>query len=190
MSYRELPLKYDTVSREALWGWPNNRVALHRRLRALSAKRLVYCQLTPLDACELHPDSPELEIESQHLPYLAALQTPFHIEDTFERAVCSSRLAVFPTGYHWGWRGIMFVALCAGGPMLIDRPVYEPYFELSNFELFINGGDWSSIDDLLDSIDADQWLAIRAHNQMTFDRYLSPSAVGHYLVNQIKRSMA
>ena len=83
----------------------------------------------------------------------------------------------------------MFIALCAGGPILMDEPVYEPYFHFSNFRVFFNAGQWEDVDRILSTLNADRWAEIRRHNQKAFDRYLSPSAIGNYLIGEIERSM-
>lgn len=186
---RRLPLRYDVVSRESLWGWPNNRIVLHRRLREIADGRKVYTQLVPLDPTKNDLTRAELAVSPDHLPHLPALQAPLALADPFERALCSSRLGVFPTGYHWGWRGIVFVALCAGVPILMDRPLYEPYFDFTEFRLFFNENGWEQVGELLETIDEGRWAEIKAHNQRVFDRYLAPDAVGDYLEAEIGRSL-
>ena len=177
--YRALGLRHDVVSRESLWGWPENRVALHERLHGLAAAgRDVHAQLTAPEPEALAGLS---EASRARLP---ALTAPMRLDEPFEAALCSSRLAVFPTGFHWGWRGITFVALCAGVPVLMDRPTYEPYFPWSEFDVFTNEGRWETVGDLLREIDEARWLAIKAHTQRVFDARLSPDAVGAYLLGQ------
>lgn len=181
LGYRDAALRYDVVSRESLWGWPNNRIALHRRLRALKAEGLaVHSQLTPLG--ETHNLSKnELAITEDNLRALDALTSPMDLAVPYEEALASSRLGVFPTGYHWGWRGIAFLALCMGIPALWDHPIYEPYFDFSRFRLHFNEGEWEAVGPLVGAITEEAWAETKAHNQATFDATLAPDAVGAYL---------
>jgi hypothetical protein len=180
VSYRDLSLRYDVICRESLWGWPDNRIELHKRLQTLRDDGYdVYSQLTPISDTEaVHPDS---RVSEENRSRLEDLMEPIALDEPYETAFASSRLTVFPTGFHWGWRGITFLALCAGLPILMDRPIYEPYFDFDAFDVWYNEGTWEKTRRLLDEIDEDEWHSIKARNQSTFDRFLSPSSVGSYL---------
>lgn len=191
MSMRGGTIEYDIVSCESLWGWPSHRIRLHDRLRSLSTRFKIHHQLTPVGPTDpaaglletLSADERELYLE---LAKSVASPQPMR----FEHSITHSRLAVFPTGYHWGWRGITFVCLAAGGPILMDRPVYEPYFDLGELQIFYNDGtDWGQLEGLLESIDEPRWRSIRDHNCRAFDRLLSPSAAAEYMVGVIERHM-
>lgn len=182
VGYRDLDLRHDIVSRESLWGWPENRIALHERLRALRAEgRDVHARLTPLaDAHDLARN--ELHISQASLDRLDALTGPFTLDEPYESALASSRLGVFPTGFHWGWRGIAFLALCMGIPTYQDRPLYEPYFAFDEFDVTLNEGTWDQLRELLDATTESEWSATKAHNQKVFDERLAPDAVATYLI--------
>jgi hypothetical protein len=185
LSYRDQPLHYDVVCRESLWGWPDNRIELHKRLHSLKEEGYeVYSELTPASEEEVIPS--RFEVTEENRERLEDLMQPMSLNDPYETALARSRLAVFPTGFHWGWRGIMFLGLCAGLPALMDRPLYEPYFDFDEFEVAYNEGTWEQTRELVDEIDPQRWEAIKQNNQEVFDRYLSPEAVGDYLDSELR----
>ena len=181
LGYRDATLRYDVVSRESLWGWPENRIALHERLHEL--KRVgydVHAQLTPLSETH-HLSRNELHISEASLARLNELTQPIDLDEPYELALASSRLAVFPTGYHWGWRGIAFLALCMGIPIYMDRPLYEPYFDFNEFEVTYNVGKWDGLKVLIDSTNEGRWQVVRSYNQQAFDGRLAPESTGAYI---------
>lgn len=185
LGYRDLSLHYDVVCRESLWGWPDNRIELHKRLHSLREEGYeVYSQLTPANEEEAIP--PRFEVTEENRARLEDLMGPMHLDDPYETALGRSRLAVFPTGFHWGWRGIMFLGLCVGLPALMDRPIYEPYFDFDEFEIVYNEGTWGQVRKLVNEIDKTQWEAIKQKNQEVFDAYLSPEGVGDYLHDELR----
>ena len=189
VGYRDRPLLHDVVSRESLWGWPENRIALHKRLHTLRSQgRDVHARLTPL--ADTHAlDRNELHISPESLALLDTLTAPFTLDGPYEAALASSRLGVFPTGYHWGWRGIAFLALCMGIPTYQDRPLYQPYFDFDEFDVVYNGGTWDQLEDLLDATSDADWGAIKAHNQRVFDARLAPDAVGTHLTGTFREEI-
>lgn len=180
LSYRKLSLEKDVVSREALWrdGWPRHRVALHEQLHALKGRWNIRGQLTEADGwAEWSPAAKE------------RLGKPMQLDRGFEDEILSSRLPVFPTGAHWGWRGIVFLTLCAGSRCLIDRPMYEPYFSFDEFDCVYNPGDWSGIEPLLTATTDSEWLAARRRNQAVFDRRMTPEAYTSYLIGELNKRL-
>jgi hypothetical protein len=99
--------------------------------------------------------------------------------------LASSRLAVFATGYHWGWRNIMTLALYWGLPIYMDQPLLEPYFNFSEFKVFYNDDQWQSIERYLQEIDEPIWQRIKTHNQAVYDRYLLPEKVAQYVLDTV-----
>lgn len=186
VGYRAHGLRHDVVSRESLWGWPENRIALHRRLHTLKAEgRDVYARLTPLaDTHDVTKN--ELHVSEASLALLDTLTGDFGLDEPYEEALASSRLGVFPTGFHWGWRGIAFLALCMGIPTYQDRAVYEPYFDFGEFEVETNEGTWDRLRELLDGTSEADWTATKAHNQRVFDECLAPDAVAAYLISSLR----
>lgn len=188
LGYRNLSLHYDIVCRESLWGWPDNRIELHKRLDNLRVNGYeVYSQLTPASEEEAIPS--RFDVTEENRARLDELMQPMDLDDHYEKALGRSRLAVFPTGFHWGWRGIVFLGLCAGLPILMDRPIYEPYFDFSEFEVAYNEGTWEKVNRLVDEIDEDRWRAIKTKNQRVFDDYLSPGMVGFYLQSELREML-
>lgn len=188
LGYRELSLRYDVVCRESLWGWPDNRIELHKRLDDLKTNGYeVYSQLTPASEEETVPS--RFEVTEENRKRLDELMQPMDLGDPYETALGRSRLAVFPTGFHWGWRGIMFLGLCAGLPILMDRPLYEPYFDFDEFDVAYNEGTWGKLLQLVNEIDEDRWMTVKSQNQRVFDENLSPEGVGLYLQSELKKTL-
>jgi hypothetical protein len=186
LSYRDLPLRYDVVCRETLWGWPDNRIKLHKRLHALKDNYDIHSQLMPVGE-ESRVPSWCGEITREDRSCLNELMQPMGLAENYETALGQSRIAVFPTGNHWGWRQIMFLGLCAGLPILMDPPLYEPYFNFDEFKVFYNEDSWGQIRDLIDEIDREQWADMKKKNQEVFDAYLSPESVGDYLHDELRQ---
>ena len=190
LGYRDAPLRYDIVSRESLWGWPENRIALHEKLHELRAEGYdVHAQLTPLSETQDLSQN-ELHISKASLGRLSELTRPMDLDEPYEMALASSRLGVFPTGYHWGWRGIAFLALCMGIPTYQDRSFYEPYFDIDEFDVTANEGTWDQLRYLLDGTSAADWAPTKAHNQRVFDDRLSPDAIGVYVLRSLRDAPA
>ena len=186
--YRANPLKYDVVLRDSLFAWPWHRVLLHRALKKISGKNMITSISTP------DIDNPDAwwrkEIPDNELnKVIQLLEDAPHFPEDFEKMITSSRLSIFSTGKHWGWRGITFLSLLCGGPLLMDSPIFKPYFPLSEFKLFYNHDEWTQVNSVLDDIDKDEWSTIRQHNQQKFDKYLAPLAVARYICETISTRM-
>ncbi len=176
LELRKCKLAYDVVLLDTLWGWPRHRVALHRKLAHLSQRYRIHSRLNwnapnEMDACLDHPlNMDEFPLETNPV-------------DDYERMLASCRLAIFATGFHWGWRSIMTFALLIGLPVYLDRPMLEPWFNFNDFIVFYNDtGDWSSIEQHLRSIDDTEWYRIKDINQRVYDRVMTPERVADYFI--------
>ncbi|QXV67503.1 hypothetical protein FPZ42_12300 [Mucilaginibacter achroorhodeus] len=178
LALRESTLKYDVVLKDTLWGWPLHRIKLHKKLADLSEKYSI--------SAHLNWHEPVIEDGSSTL-LLNATDFPFtvggEIKD-YERMLSESRLGIFAAGFHWGWRNIMTFGLMIGIPILIDKPLLEPYFDLSEFKAYYNHDtEWESIESILKEITPNEWEKIKEYNQAVYDRYLAPKAVAQYFLN-------
>ena len=98
--------------------------------------------------------------------------------DDYEAMLAASRLAVFATGFHWGWRNIMTLALMMGVPIFADRLLPEPWFDMDRFEIRWNDQfDWPEVVDALGAITVAEHARIKARNQAAFDDVLAPEKV-------------
>ena len=169
---RNVALQYDVVLSDTLWnGWPEHRYNLHKVLHQLNKQYDIYASL------KRHQGDQE-PLPKLKLP----LMTKAFLQD-YEAMLAASRLAVFATGFHWGWRNIMTLALLWGIPVLMDRPVYEPYFDFSTFSIFYNEDThWGSVAERLAQIDESAWNSIKQHNQQVYDQYLLPHKVAEYIL--------
>jgi hypothetical protein len=174
-SLRNAPLQYDVVLNDTLWGWPVHRYKLHQELKRLSATHSIHSILKWHDSGEQNPLNPE------EFPILTR-----PITGNYEQMMASSRLAVFATGYHWGWRNIMTLALYWGLPVLMDEPVFEPYFEMKEFRYFTHRtGEWKEIGQILETTLEQEWQKIKIENQATYDRLMRPEKVAAYVLKTL-----
>ncbi|WPD22731.1 MAG: hypothetical protein SD837_21415 [Candidatus Electrothrix scaldis] len=183
--YRKNTLKYDIVVRESLWAWPWHRALLIKALAALKDRKVFY----GLSSSEENHDQAwwRHDIpEDEHDEIDKIIHENVCFPESYEEMITSSRLAVFPTGKHWGWRAITFLSLFSGGPLLMDKPIFEPYFPMDVFKVFYTQDEWEDLETVLNQVDEEQWAAIRQHNQAAFDQYLAPLPVGKYLFQTIQ----
>ena len=97
--------------------------------------------------------------------------------------LASSRLGIFATGFHWGWRNIMTLAMLFGIPVLTDRPLLQPWFDLEQLDLTFNDNqDWSCIANSLGRISEENWRSRRERNARLYDLFMAPEAVASYMI--------
>lgn len=177
LALRSLPARYDVVLSDKLWGWPRHRLALHERLAQLAASgrdihsRLNWAEASIWDGSDVAP------IPEDGFPITCGTIT------NYEEMLASSRLAVFASGFHWGWRNIMTLSLMWGLPILSDRLLVEPWFSIDRFAIDWNDDpEWEGIGDLLDRRSSSERLAISSKNQSSFDNLLAPDKVAEYFL--------
>lgn len=176
LNLRQAPLLHDVVLLDTLWGWPRHREALHRRLGELSGSHRIHARLNwrpgnDWDGSSLNP-TPEVSY-----PIMSG-----HVDD-YERMLASSRLGCFATGFHFGWRNIMTLALMWGLPVLSDRLLLEPWFDVGRFRILWNDDvDWRELAQALSGITEDDWRDTKTHNQKAFDDVLAPERVADYFL--------
>jgi hypothetical protein len=176
---RNNSLQFDIVLNDTLWGWPSHRVNLHTELGRLHNRGYkIHSILRWADpVCE---DGSILKRQNK----AGFPMSTSSLNGSYEHMLSQSRLAVFACGFHWGWRNIMMLALMTGIPVLTDRLLTEPYFDMSEFHIFQKEDhSWSSIENNLVAIDKPGWDKIKLHNQSVYDKYMSPGAVGRYFLN-------
>jgi len=175
---RQQPLVYDIVLLDTLWGWPRHRLKLHSKLQGMSGEYRIHSRLNWSDP----------------VPFDGSASAPLNRADfpmetrpitDYEKMLASSRLAVYATGFHWGWRSIMSLALMLGLPVYMDRPVLEPWFNLDRFTIFWNDeeGEWSDLEKYLNSLTEAEWSRIKAHNMEQYDQLMLPERVATYFVD-------
>ncbi|RYZ30313.1 MAG: hypothetical protein EOO10_03220 [Chitinophagaceae bacterium] len=181
---RHEKMAYDVVLHDSLWGWPRHRVNLHKRLQTLSQKNYRIHSILNWNA--------PVGIDGSDLQPFAATEFPIKtnpIDQPYELMLAQSRLAVFATGFHWGWRNIMMLALQAGIPVLTDRLLTEPYFDMNEFKVFQQEDHtWGSVEALLSTISEAKWEEWKEHNQTVYDLYMSPEAVANYFITTIHQN--
>jgi hypothetical protein len=177
---RNHDVQYDVVLNDSLWGWPRHRLNLHTRLKELHQKNYRIHSILNWTQPVEHDGSVGDQLDPSLFPYRTE-----PIKD-YEQMLSQSRLAVFACGFHWGWRNIMMLALRTGIPVLTDRLLTEPYFDMTEFHLYQQEDhQWHSIEPTLDSIDPNGWEKIKKHNQGVYDKYMSPEAVANYFIDTL-----
>jgi len=177
-SLRNSCLKYDVTLHDTLWGWPVHRIKLHSKLTQLSGTYSINTILN-WHPPSINDGSTNVNLDRRDFP----IQNGEVIRN-YEKMLSESKLGVFATGFHWGWRNIMTFSLLIGIPIIMDKPIFEPYFDFNQFKLFYNeDGEWGAIKPLLDQITPECWRSIKKHNQFVYDQYLAPETVARYLIN-------
>jgi len=165
------------VLRDSLWGWPRHRIALHRELARLAAEGWSV-------RAELHHRRAEpYELGDQPPPDPAAfpLVVGGGVGPGYEMALAASRVGVFATGFHYGWRNIVTLAWAIGLPVLCDPFPYRFPFDHRPL-LTWTGGDWSDLEDRLRPLVIPD-AAARQRRLQHFDAVCSPLAVGQQLLD-------
>lgn len=184
LALRDQPLQYDVVLRDSLWGWPRHRVSLHRQLQVLHRQGYhIHSSLTWADPviCDGSVHKP---LEQTDFPILTG-----ELQGSYEQMLAKSRLAVFASGFHWGWRSVMMLALGIGLPVLTDRLLTEAHFDMTEFELWeCEDGNWQGMADLLQTMTPEKWQAAKVHNAAVYDKYMQPEAVATYFLAQVPLS--
>lgn len=187
LALRHQPLLYDIVAADTLWAWPDHRARLYHEIDRLPNQQRVVARLSAPRKGETWPDRVSPQMLAFVKGRLGKAQASFN--GTFESMLASSKLNVFACGKHWGWRQICFISLLCGCPILMDRPVFTPYFSFDEFSVSYTRDQWQELPDLLVSLDENAWWRIKGENQKVFDRYLAPEAVSRYLLDAIKKKL-
>jgi hypothetical protein len=175
---RTLEPRYDVVLKDSLWGWPHHRMALYRKLAALSGTFEI--------RAELHYREPEAYELGDHLspdPANFPFKTGAGITGDYEEMLAASRLGVFATGFHWGCRNIVTLAWFLGLPVYMDKPLFEAIYDFSDFKLFYNETDsWSQMEEHLKNLSTP---AEKEKYQAVFDRIASPEAAARHILSTV-----
>jgi hypothetical protein len=179
LAYRAAVQLYDIVLVDSLWGWPRHRVALHRHLSELSERYNIQSRLnwsSPY-ACDAGDQS---GLRQDDFPMSVG-----HIGD-YEAMLSQSRLGVFATGFHYGWRNIMTLALMMGLPVYTDRLIVEPWFNMKEFQLVeTEQFGLQGIEHAMQKLSCENHSAVKARNQAVFDRYLAPEALARHVLASV-----
>ncbi|PTM41751.1 hypothetical protein [Bosea sp. 124] len=177
LSYRNAVQQSDIVLLDSLWGWPRHRVALHEQLRRLSARYAIHSRLnwSPPYACDAGDRS---GLVKGDFPMVIGAVSDY------ETMLSQSRLGTFATGFHYGWRNIMTAALMIGLPVLTDRLIVQPWFDMKVFDFAeTDSYGLGDIEAVLARYPTERLAQVKARNQAAFDRYLSPQAMAHYVLS-------
>lgn len=178
LSLRGQPCHHDVVLLDTLWGWPRHRLALHERLAELAADgRHVRSELRWHEASEWDGSAAD-PLDKSLFPMVSGAPVT-----NYEMMLAQSRVAPFATGFHYGWRNILTLALMIGTPVLTDRLILEPWFGMDRFKIATNDdADWASLTKTLDATTDDVRSEIARHNSKAFDEVLTPEASARYVV--------
>ena len=85
----------------------------------------------------------------------------------------------------------MMFCLMTGVPVLTDKLILTPWFDMNEFILFTNeDGDWKSVKDTLLSISNEKLFEYKKINQQYYQQVMSPEAVGRYFMNVIQQNLS
>jgi len=165
---------------DSLWGWPRHRISLHRQLAALVEQG--YAIRSRLDYRK--PEPYELGDAPAPQPDLFPMQVGATIHGNYEQLLAASRLGVFATGFHYGWRNIVTLAWALGLQTLQDPFTYRFLFDPAPFLQPLGPEGWNGISSQLDQArreSPDERLARWSH----FDHVASPEHVTAMVVDQL-----
>ena len=177
---RTLEPQLDVALLDSLWGWPRHRIALHHRLAALSAQGyairscLSYRQPEPYELGDAPAPQPD------HFP----MQVGNAIDGNYEQLLAASRLGIFATGFHYGWRNIVTLAWALGLQTLQDPFTYRFLFDPAPFHLPLGPDGWNSLARHLDQARSES-PAERSMRWNHFDQVASPERVAVAVVDQL-----
>lgn len=174
LSYRNMSVEFEIVLLDTLWGWPEHRIKLHKQLIELSSTYNILSEL------RFNSNEQTKHIDNSKFPMVSK-----PIIKDYEYKLASSRLAVFASGFHFGWRNIMFFALMIGIPVYADEIILEPYFNLNEFEIYWNKYEFENLENKILSLDPKRLQEIKVKNQIYFDKVMNPEACAHYFINSI-----
>lgn len=179
LSYRDAVAEYDIVLQDSLWGWPRHRVALHNRLAELSKTYAIHARLTWSDP---------VPFDASDRSALTRDDFPMRVGsiDDYESMLARSRLAVFATGFHWGWRNIMTLALLMGLPVFVDRLVLEPWFDIN--ELGISSNESFGFSGLAERMAHILPSRSRKEAVAAYDARLAPEVVARHTLSVAEKS--
>jgi len=175
LKLRSQNLIYDVVLYDTLWGgWARHRYSLHVKLKDLCNRFKIHSVL------KWDETAATSEFKKEQFPIIS---NP--IQENYEEMLASSRLGVFATGFHWGWRNIMTLSLLFGIPIYMDKPILEPYFDFNEFQIYNNNDGWDALESYINQIDSDIWIKTKQHNQSVYDKYMTPEKVAEYFINTL-----
>ncbi|WP_256009572.1 hypothetical protein [Desertivirga xinjiangensis] len=179
---RDEPLLHDITLYDSPWGWPRHRVNLHKKLAELACSGYAINSFLKKGEYKISDGSiNDVSLHKVELPMITGMKIV-----NYEKMLASSRVGVFATGFHWGWRNIMMLALMVGIPVITDRLLLTPYFDMRGFVIFENEDhSWLPIKTHLDKIDEEQWFEYKHQNQQYYDSVMAPEAVAEYFLNEL-----
>lgn len=183
IALRRRRLEYDLVASDTLWAWPEHRARMYYEISCLSGQRRILSRLSSPREGDSWPERLSPQMLEFVRDKLRGTQASF--PGGFEQLLAASRLNVFACGKHWGWRQICFIALLCGTPILMDKPIFAPYFPFDDFTVSYTQDHWQELPDLLSSLEEADWWRIKRKNQQVFDRFLAPDAVARYMLSVI-----
>jgi hypothetical protein len=110
----------------------------------------------------------------------------------YEAMLAASRVGVFATGFHYGWRNIVTLCMMWGLPIYADPFLIEHQWNRQGYTFWFNDtGNWENLEAVLNQAKDEGWLAqTKRANQELFDRNLAPQIVARSLIENCLRAYA
>jgi hypothetical protein len=173
LSYRNIPTEYDIVLLDSLWGWPSHRIELHKQLQLLKGSLNILSELRYVK------NDQTTELDPSLFPMIT---NP--VGKDYELKLAASKLGVFATGFHFGWRNIVMLAFMIGIPVYTDEIILEPHFDFNLFKHFTNHKNFEDIELIIQSLNKKEFAETKKHNQQVFDSYMHPTKVAEYFISE------
>lgn len=180
---RTLKPNLDVVLLDSLWGWPRHRIALHQHLAQLAdagysiRSKLNFRQPTPYELGDFPAPV------SADFP----MTVGFDIGGDYEKLLASTRLGVFATGFHYGWRNIVTLSWAMGIRTLQDRFTYKFLYDPSPFCVTVDSNNWN-LAPCLDQARVES-VEQRQVRWKHFDAVASPERISELVVDQLKSEL-
>lgn len=177
---RTLEPQLDVALLDSLWGWPRHRIALHRQLAALAEQG--YAIRSRLDYRKPEPyklgDAPSPQPD--HFP----MQVGGTMHGNYEQLLAASRLGIFATGFHYGWRNIVTLAWALGLQTLQDPFSYRFLFDPAPFHQPLGPEGWAGLGTRLDQARLEP-QSLRSARWNHFDQVAAPERMAAMVVDQL-----
>jgi len=182
LDLRHQPILYDVVLKDSLWGWPRHRIELHRELAQLAANGAAICSELNYRQAFAY----ELGDHAAPDPDLFPMVSGGDIGADYEAMLAASRLGVFATGFHYGWRNIVTFAWALGLKTLQDPFLYTFLFDPAPFYQSLGAEGWQNLGQIICAARLET-SAERQCRWILYDKEAAPQRLSALLLDEVSR---
>lgn len=174
--------KDDIVIKDSLWGWPRHRIAFHRSLSELSQDYKIKSFLGYRESYDWEHGSHQPPDPSD-FPMVSGTRDI----EAYEEELASSRLGAFTTGFHYGCRNIMTLAMFLGIRIISDPLRFKAIYSFEDFYTPCNlHGDTGALREQL-VLAQTETVEDRVKRQQKFDQVALPHHGSTYILEEVER---